>query len=200
MRVEVEVRHEAEPGEARLRVARHEHRRVADGVAIDPPRFRDPRDRALDIVGRDVLLEIGERARRALQDFVRDGLHVVAGQDRAVQRRCPDGKALREMQLEFAQTRETQCTAEADDRRRAHLRAAGERVDVAAQREIRIGEHGRRDLLLSVRQRSRALADREQEVAHRRMGLVAASGRTAHGGRVRKTCGSRPSRDNRRQR
>jgi hypothetical protein len=79
MGVEIEIRDKAEPGKARLRVARHEHRRVADRVAIDSPRFRDPRDGALDIVRKDVLLEVGERARCALQYLMRYRLHVVAG-------------------------------------------------------------------------------------------------------------------------
>ena len=138
-----------------------------------------------------MLLEVGECARRALQDFVRDGLHVVAGHDRAVQRRCSHGKALRQVQLEVAQAGETHCAAEANDRRWADLRAAGQRVDIGAHREIRIGEHGCGDLLLSLRQRIGALAHREQEIAHGPVELVAASTHAAHAGGIRRTCGSR---------
>ena len=98
-----------------------------------------------------MLLEVGERAGRALQHLVRHGLHVVAGHDGAMQRRCPDGEALRQVQLEFAQARKTQCAAEADDRRRADLGPARQRVDIGAHGEIRIRQHGRGDLPLSLR-------------------------------------------------
>ena len=127
-----------------------------------------------------MLLEVGQRARCALEHLVHDGLHVVAGNDRPMQRRRSDGKALRQMQLEFAQARETQGSTEADDRRRADLRPARQRVDVGAQREIRIREHDRGDLPLPLRERLGTLAHREQEIAYGAVHLVVAFGRAIH--------------------
>ena len=149
--VEVRARGDAEPREARLRVARHEHRDVADAVAVDAPRLGDARRRAFEFLRHDVLLEIRERVDRALQHLVRHRLHVVAGHDRAVQRRLPDRKALRQAQLELAQAGTTQRATEAGDGRRAHLGPARQRVDIGVQRELRILEHRRGHLL--VRQR-----------------------------------------------
>ena len=84
VRVEVRARRDAEPREARLRVARHEHRRRCRRRSSRrgaPRRCRvAARSRSS---GDDVPLEIGQRADRALQDLVRDRLHVVAGRARA---------------------------------------------------------------------------------------------------------------------
>ena len=65
-----------------------------------------------------------------------------------MQRRRPDGKRLRQVELEFAQARKTQGPAEADNRRRADLGPARQRVDIGAQRELRIVEHRCGNLLL----------------------------------------------------
>ena len=110
----------------------------------------------------------------------------VAGRDRAMQRRGPDGEALRQVQLEFAQARKAQRAAEANDRRRADLRPARQRVDIGAHGEIRIREHDRGDLLLPLRQRLGALAHREQKIAHGTVELAAAFGRASSRSAVQK--------------
>jgi hypothetical protein len=97
-----------------------------------------------------------------------------------MQRRRPDGEALRQVQLEFTQARKTQCTAETNDRRRADLRSARQSVDIGAHGEIRIREHDCGDPLLPLRQRIGALAHREEKIAHGPMELVAAFGHATH--------------------
>ena len=74
----------------------------------------------------------------------------------------PTARLCARLQLEFAQARKTQGAAEADDRRRADLGPARQRIDIGAQREFRIVEHRRGDLLLRLGQRGGALAHRER--------------------------------------
>jgi hypothetical protein len=78
------------------------------------------------------------------------------------------------VQLEFTQARKTQCTAEANDRRRADLRPARQSVDIRAHGKFRIRKHDRGDPLLPLGQRVGALAHGEQNIHHGPMELVAA--------------------------
>ena len=168
VRVEVRARRDAEPREARLGVARHEHRHVADAVAVDAPRPGDPRDGALELPrGTMCRSRFASALTAPCRTLCVDRLHVVAGRDRAVQRRLPDRQVLRQPQLELAQARAAQRAAEARDRRRAHAGAAREHVDVGAQREFRVLEHRGGDLPLRLRQRCGTFAHRGDEVARR---------------------------------
>ena len=165
--VEVGAAAHAQAGEARLGVARHEHRHVADAVAIDAARPGDARRGALEIFRNHVTLEVGKRIDRVFQDLVRHRLHVVAALDRAVQARLADRQRVRQSQLELAQAGIAERPAEAGDRRRADAGSPGQRIDVGAQREFRIVEHGRGDLPLRLREGGRAFAHRDQQVADR---------------------------------